>query len=81
MIKRYLELKSIAKAAEAEMDAIKKEWIDTLPLGESSIDGHTVSIVKRTRIDLDKEAVLMAVGADAYRSLEKISEFVVVIVK
>lgn len=81
MITRYLEIKKQIKDLEAEAETIKKTWLASLPVGETEMDGHVITISKRTRIDLDKEAVLIAVGPEAYKSLEKISEFTVLTVK
>jgi hypothetical protein len=76
-IDRYLELKRQIAAATLEMESIKKQWLADLAPG---IHGR-ITIAKRTRIDLDKAAVLVAVGADTYKTLEKISEYTVVTVK
>jgi hypothetical protein len=76
-IDRYLELKSQIAAATLEMESIKQGWLADLSVGTHG----RITIAKRTRIDLDKAAVLVAVGPEAYKTLEKISEYTVVTVK
>lgn len=76
-IERYLELKRTIADLTAEMDSIRSEWISSLPVGQHG----RITITKRTRIDLDKAAVLTAVGPDVYKNLEKISEYTVVQVR
>lgn len=81
MIKRYIELKQQIAALTAEADTIKHGWLAELSPGYHEMDGHTLTIATRTRIDLDKTAVLTAVGPEAYKNLEKISEYTIVQVK
>lgn len=76
-IERYLELKRQIADLTAEMDSIRSEWLSSLTVGTHG----RITISKRTRIDLDKAAVLTAVGPEAYKNLEKISEYTVVQVK
>jgi hypothetical protein len=76
-IDRYLELKSQIAAATVELETIKKQWLADLAVGTHG----RITIAKRTRIDLDKEAVLVAVGPEMYKNLEKITEYTVVTVK
>ena len=76
-VDRYLELKSQIATATLEMESIKQGWLAELAVGTHG----RITIAKRTRIDLDKAAVLVAVGADTYKALEKISEYTVVTVK
>ena len=76
-IDRYLELKATISTATLEMESIKQGWIADLAVGTHG----RITIAKRTRIDLDKAAVLVAVGPESYKALEKISEYTVVTVK
>lgn len=76
-VERYLELKRTIADLTMEMDSIRSEWLASLPVGQHG----RITITKRTRIDLDKAAVLTAVGPDVYKNLEKISEYTVVQVK
>jgi hypothetical protein len=76
-IERYLELKATIADLTMEMDSIRSEWLADLPVGQHG----RITIAKRTRIDLDKAAVLTAVGPDVYKNLEKISEYTVLQVK
>jgi hypothetical protein len=76
-IDRYLELKNVIAEATLELESIKQGWLAELPLGNHG----RITIAKRTRIDLDKAAVLVAVGAEMYKNLEKISDYTVVTVK
>lgn len=76
-IERYLDLKRQIADLTLEMDNIRSEWLSSLPVGTHG----RITIAKRTRIDLDKAAVLTAVGPDVYKNLEKISEYIVVQVK
>ena len=76
-IERYLDLKRQIADLTMEMDSIRSEWLSILTVGTHG----RITITKRTRIDLDKAAVLTTVGPEAYKNLEKISEYTVVQVK
>lgn len=76
-IERYLDLKRQIADLTAEMDGIRSEWLASLAVGTHG----RITITKRTRIDLDKAAVLTVVGPDVYKNLEKISEYTVVQVR
>lgn len=80
-LERYLELKAQEADITKELNALKKEIKEQLPVGETIQQDIKVQRRLQTRIDLDKEQVLIKLGADAYKACEKISEYEVVTVR
>ena len=80
-LQRYLELKAQEAEITKELNNLKNEIKEQLPLGETIQQDIKVQRRLQTRIDLDKEQVLIKLGRDAYKACEKISEYEVVTVK
>ena len=80
-LERYLELKFQESEIAKEINQLKREIKEQLPIGETIQSDIKVQRRLQTRIDLDKERVLIKLGADAYKDCEKITEYEVVTVK
>lgn len=80
-IERFLELKKMEAEITKEMNELKRQFRESFSLGDTEVDGVKISRALRTRIDLDKEKVLIRLGADGYKDCEKITEYEVLTVK
>ena len=80
-LRRYLEIKKQIALLEKEANLIKREIRTNLPFGTHEFGDIKVIRSTRIRIDLDKESVLLKLGAEAYQACEKASEYEVVEVK
>jgi hypothetical protein len=80
-LERYLELKKQESDITNELNLLKREIRESMVIGDTELGGIKVSRSMRTRIDLDKERVLVALGEQGYKSCEKISEYEVILVK
>lgn len=78
---RYLQLKSQEAEITKELNLIKREIRESLPIGDTEINGIKVTRRMQIRFDLDKEAVLIKLGEKGYRHCEKATEYEVVTVK
>jgi hypothetical protein len=78
---RYLELKAQESEITKELNLIKREIRESLPIGDTEMNGIKVTRRMQIRIDLDKEAVLIKLGEKGYKDCEKAREYEVVTVK
>ena len=80
-LERYLELKKQESSVVKELESLKKEIRELYSLGDTEVGDIKVSRSMRTRIDIDKEKVLIRLGVEAFQECEKISEYEVLVVK
>ena len=80
-LERYLELKKQESSVVKELELLKKEIRELYSLGDTEVGDIKVSRSMRTRIDIDKEKVLIRLGVEAFQECEKISEYEVLVVK
>lgn len=80
-LERFLELKKMEAEITKELNSLKREIREAYAIGDTEVGGVKVSRALRTRIDLDKEKVLIKLGADHYKDCEKITEYEVLTVK
>ena len=80
-LEKFLELKAQATAIEKQMKEIKAEIKESFEPGETVVGNVQIQRSLRTRIDLDKEQVLIRLGESGYKECEKISEYEVLTVK
>lgn len=80
-LERYLDLKAQEAEITKELNLIKREIRESLPIGDSEINGVKVTRRMQIRIDLDKEQVLIKLGEKGYKDCEKATEYEVVTVK
>jgi hypothetical protein len=81
ILEKYLELKKQEAEVTKQLNSLKNEIKLAYAIGDSETNGIKVSRSLRIRIDLDKEAVLLKIGADAYKECEKATEYEVLTVK
>lgn len=80
-LQQYLELKKQEAEITKQLNLIKREIRESLPIGDTEMGDIKVSRALRIRIDIDKESVLMKLGEKGYKECEKATEYEVVTVK
>lgn len=80
-LRRYMQIKSQIAELEKEANLIKRDIKASFGMGSFTVGDIKVVRSTRIRIDLDKESVLLKLGAEAYQACEKASEYEVVEVK
>lgn len=78
---RFSELSAQIKELTQELDAIKAELRNSVGIGTTKLEGYEVTKQERFRVDLDKEKILLEIGADKLKDCEKISSYEVLLVK
>lgn len=81
ILEKYLELKKQEAQVTKQLATLKNEIRLAYAIGDTESDGIKVTRAMRIRIDLDKEAVLLKIGADGYKDCEKATEYEVITVK
>lgn len=80
-LEKFLELKAQESEITKQLNLLKREIRESLPVGDSEFGDIKVSRSSRIRIDLDKESVLKRLGERGYKECEKASEYEVLTVK
>lgn len=80
-LEEYLSLKRQEAEITKKLNDLKAEFREALPFGDSEFGDIKVQRTLRTRIDLDKEQVLIRLGERGYKDCEKITEYEVLTVK